>query len=83
VLLEAPGSRRMPTQTLLDLRLSHTFGFAGKGRLELLLDVLNVLNDKSEERLVDDNLSGQNFGRPSVFVDPRRAMLGVRLTFSR
>jgi hypothetical protein len=81
VLLETPGSRRLSSQTLLDLRLSHTFAFGGKGRVELLLDVLNALNDKSEERLVDVNFFSQNFSRPSVFVDPRRAMLGIRLTF--
>ena len=49
-------------------------------RAEILLDVLNALNDTSEERLVDDNFFSQNFGRPSVFVDPRRAMLGIRLS---
>jgi hypothetical protein len=35
----------------------------------------------AEERLADDNLFSQNFGRGSVFVDPRRAMLGVRFSF--
>ena len=69
----------MSSQTLLDLRLSHAFDFAGKGRVELLLDVLNALDSKAEERLADDNLFSQNFARPSVFVDPRRAMAGVRL----
>jgi hypothetical protein len=35
----------------------------------------------ADERLADDNYFNSNFGKPSVFVDPRRAMLGVRLTF--
>src|SRR5687767_11120427 len=30
-----------------------------------------------------DNIFSQNFGRPSVFVDPRRAMFGVRLNLGR
>ena len=30
-----------------------------------------------------DNLFRQNFGRPSVFVDPRRAMFGVTLNLGR
>jgi hypothetical protein len=81
ILLETPGSRRLSSQTLLDLRVSHVFEFAGKAHVELLLDVLNALNDASEERLADDNYFSTNFGKPSVFVDPRRAMLGVRLTF--
>jgi hypothetical protein len=33
--------------------------------------------------MVDDNLFSQNFGRPSLFVDPRRAMLGVRLVLPK
>jgi len=81
VLLETPGTRRLSSQTLLDLRLSHVFDLPRNGRVELLLDVLNALNQTAEERLADDNYFSQNFARPSVFVDPRRAMLGVRLTF--
>jgi outer membrane receptor protein involved in Fe transport len=81
VLLETPGTRRLSSQTLLDVRLSRPIDF-GKTRVELLLDVLNALNSDADERLADDNVFSQNFGRPSVFVDPRRAMLGVRVTFS-
>jgi hypothetical protein len=44
---------------------------------------LNALNNRAKERLADSNLFSQNFGRPSVFVDPRRAMVGVRSTFPR
>jgi hypothetical protein len=81
ILLETPGTRRLSSQTLLDLRVSHVFDLPRNGRVELLLDVLNALNQTSEERLADDNYFSQNFARPSVFVDPRRAMLGARLTF--
>jgi outer membrane receptor protein involved in Fe transport len=81
VLLETPGTRRLSSQTLLDLRASHVFDLPRHGRVELLVDVLNALNQTSEERLADDNYFSQNFARPSVFVDPRRAMLGARLTF--
>ena len=57
------------------------FEFAGKAHIELLLDVLNALNSTAEERLADDNYFSTNFGKPIVFVDPGRAMLGARLTF--
>lgn len=79
VLLEPRGSRRLSSQTLLDVRVSKTVRFAGNGRIELLLDVLNALNRAPEEGLADDNLFSRNFARPNVFIDPRRAMLGVRL----
>ena len=42
----------------------------GAGRVELLLDVLNLLNDTAEEALATDNLFSPNFGRPTVFMDP-------------
>jgi hypothetical protein len=43
--------------------------------------VLNVLDSSGEERLADDSLFSQNSARPSVLVDPRRAMLGARVSF--
>jgi hypothetical protein len=84
ILLEPRGSRRLSSQTLLDLRLSRAFSFGGIGRIELLLDVLNALNDTAEESIVTDNLfATATFGQPSVFIDPRRAMLSVRLSLVR
>jgi hypothetical protein len=65
------------------VRLSRAFALGGKGRIELLVDVLNALNETAEEGLADDNFFSRNFARPSVFVDPRRAMVGLRLTVPR
>jgi len=79
VLLEPRGSRRLPAQSLLDLRLSRTVLSRESGRVEVLVDVFNVLNDTAEEVIASDVLGSSNFGRPSVFMDPRRAMFGVRL----
>lgn len=79
--LEPRGSRRLSSQTLLDVRLSRRIALGSSTRLELLFDVLNALNDTAEEALATDNLFSANFGRPTMFVDPRRAMLAVRLTF--
>jgi hypothetical protein len=53
------------------------------GRIELLLDLLNALNDTAEEGVATDNLFSSNFGQPTVFLDPRRALLGVRLNLGR
>src|SRR4029077_1057690 len=54
ILLEPRGSRRLSSQSILDLRLSRTIPFRGT-RIELLLDVLNALNDTAEEALATDN----------------------------
>jgi hypothetical protein len=83
VQLEARGVRRLSSQRLLDLRVSKTFSFGGSRSVELLVDVLNVLNSAAEEGLVSENLFSPNFGLPTTFVDPRRAMLAIRLNLAR
>ena len=83
ILIEPRGSRRLSAQSLLDLRLSRAFAAGRLGRIELLVDVLNALNDTAEESLATDNLFSPNFAQPTQFLDPRRAMLGVRLNLGR
>ena len=89
VLLEPRGSRRLSSQSLLDLRLSRVLSFGRSARLELLLDILNVLNDTAEEGLATDVLATETlklnpeFAQPTVFMDPRRVMVGVRLNLGR
>ena len=77
ILLEPRGARRLSSQTMLDLRVSRTVG--DSRRVELLVDVLNLLDDTAEERVATDNLFSPNFGLGSAFMDPRRVMIGVRL----
>jgi hypothetical protein len=83
ILVEPRGTRRLSPQSLLDLRLSRTITLGRAGRLEVLVDVLNALNDTAEEGLATDNVFSSNFGQPIAFVDPRRAMLGVRMNLGR
>jgi hypothetical protein len=83
ILLEPRGSRRLSSQTLLDLRVSRTISLRRAGRVELLLDLLNALNDDAEEGLATDNVFSPDFPRGVAFVDPRRAMLSVRLNLGR
>jgi hypothetical protein len=70
------------------LRLSHPFRLGAHGRVEVMLDVLNVLNDSAEESLVSDVMLTESvitptFGNPNVFMDPRRAMLSARFSLGR
>ena len=58
------------------------------GRIDLLLDVLNLLNDPAEESLATETLMTETvfsptFGQPVSFMDPRRVMVGVRLNMGR
>ncbi len=81
--LEPRGARRLSSQSLLDLRVSRPISAGRAVRIEVLVDVLNVLNDHAEEELATDNLFSPNFGLPTVFMDPRRAMIAVRLNLGR
>ena len=89
ILLEPRGTRRLSSQTLLDLRVARPITIGGAGRIDLLLDVLNLLNEDAEESIVTDIQVSESaktnptFGQPSVFVDPRRVMLGIRLNLGR
>ena len=83
ILLEPRGTRRLPSVTMLDLRVSKTVPLGDLGRVELLMDVLNAFNQATEEGLASDNLYSPTFGQPTVFVDPRRVMLGARLNLGR
>ena len=89
VLIESRGRRRLSSQSLLDVRLSRPFQVGARGRVELLLDVLNLLNDTAEEALATDVLltetvkTNPDFGQPTLFMDPRRVMFGVRLNLGR
>ena len=88
VLIESRGTRRLSSQSLLDFRLSRAVSFAGT-RIDLLFDVLNALDQTAEEALATDVLltetvlSNPDFAQPTLFMDPRRVMLGVRLNLGR
>ena len=50
---------------------------------DLIADVLNVLNDTAEEAIVSDSRFSATFAAPRLFIDPRRAMFGVRMNLGR
>jgi hypothetical protein len=88
ILLEPRGSRRLSSQTLLDVRVSRPIPLGRSGRVDLVLDVLNLLNDTAEESLateilMTETLFSPTFGQPASFIDPRRVMLSVRLNLGR
>jgi hypothetical protein len=80
-LIEPPGFQRLSAQTLLDLRISKIFRFGDEGKLELLADVLNLLNESAGFTIVTDNFYSPSYAKPALYVHPRRAMLGVKFSF--
>ena len=83
VLIEPRGTRRLSSQTLLDVRVSRAFRFSNLGRVELCLDVLNAFNDTAEESIKSASYDAATLGQPDIFIDPRRAMLSVRFNLGR
>jgi hypothetical protein len=81
IYIEPFGSRRLSSQELLDLRVSKSFAIGPERSVEVLVDVLNVLDDTAEEGVATQNFFSPNFGVGTNFISPRRAMVGVKLSF--
>jgi hypothetical protein len=83
ILLEPRGSRRLRPQAMLNLRLSRGLGRSGGRRADFTLDILNVLNVSAAEGLTElyetETTLNPNFGQSTIYVDPRRAMVSVRI----
>jgi len=81
IFIEPRGSQRLPSQDLLDLRVSKAFTFERGRRIEILLDLLNALNDDASQRVATTNYFSPSFAEGRDFLRPRRAMIGVRASF--
>ncbi|MGH9390166.1 MAG: TonB-dependent receptor domain-containing protein [Vicinamibacteria bacterium] len=81
IFVEPFGSRRLSSQTILDLRVSKIFRLGPTGSIEVLVDVLNALNDTAEEGVATRNFYSPNFGVGVDFITPRRAMIGAKVSF--
>ena len=75
------GRRRVEDQTLLDLRLQKEFGLGGRANVAFLVDALNLLNDGANQGIGSRRADQSSFGQPTVFIRPRRVMLGAKLRF--
>lgn len=79
--LEERGNRRLPSWNTLDLNLQKSFSLSEKVKLQVFGYVLNVFNDDANEDIVSREVTTEGFGLPTVFIPPRRAMLGAKVTF--
>ena len=77
------GSQTGPDYYELDVRLKYNYKFLGKHKVELFLDVFNILDKQSpisEMPLVAGN-GVYSFGQANAWVQPRRFYLGARYSF--
>lgn len=79
---ERDGSRRIPNQSLLDLRVEKGFKLGDKVEFTVFGDALNLTNSGINESVLSRFADiAEDFGVPSDFVPPRRFMVGAKLTF--
>jgi len=77
--VEPVGSIALPTLRLLDLRAAKQFEFGRGTRLEVYLDLFNILNVNTTLNVTVR--SGPNFMIPTQIVNPRILGVGGRFTF--
>jgi hypothetical protein len=75
------GSRRVPRWNMLDVRLQKEFGLSDKVRVGLFADILNTFNNDANESVASRETDSESFGQPTIFLDPRRVMLGAKVRF--
>jgi hypothetical protein len=86
VRLEPRGSRRLPTQAMLDVRIEKTF-VVGRGRLGFYADISNVFNANTttavQDRVPSVVIAGHElpFGTPLAVLPARQTTLGLRWFF--
>jgi hypothetical protein len=77
------GAETGPSYYTLDMRLKYTYKLAGSQKVELFLDLFNVLDKQSGQTamaLVAGN-GVYKFGESNTFVEPRRLYVGARYSF--
>jgi outer membrane receptor protein involved in Fe transport len=75
------GSRRVPRWNMLDVRLQKEFGLSDRVRVGLFADILNTFNNDANESVASRETGSDGFDQPTLFLDPRRVMLGAKLRF--
>ncbi len=77
------GSQTGPSYYTFDMRLKYTYKLAGSQKVELFLDLFNVLDKQSgTAAMALVNTSGKyQFGQSNAFVEPRRLYVGARYSF--
>ena len=79
----AIGSQTAPAYYTLDMRLKYVYKLSGAQKVEVFLDLFNVL-DKQSTTAEQDLVAGSGaykFGQARDWVEPRRLYVGARYSF--
>jgi hypothetical protein len=79
---ERDGSRRVPNQSIVDLRAQKSFKLSDQLQFRVFVDFLNLFNTGTHQGVLGRRVDvTDTFGVPSDFLLPRRVMLGAKVTF--
>jgi outer membrane receptor protein involved in Fe transport len=79
VFLSDRGDERLPSVTLLDMRFSRAFRFAGNRRIEPQFDLYNLTNSSVVTTL--NPAVGGTYQQPTAIVSPRIMKVSIALNF--
>ena len=78
------GSQKGPSYYTFDMRLKYSYKLAGSQKVEVFLDLFNVLDKQSGTAamaLVAKQPGKYQFGQNNTFLEPRRLYVGARYSF--
>jgi len=77
------GSQTGPSYYTFDMRLKYTYKLTGSQKVELFLDLFNVLDKQSgtSAQALVNSTGKYQFGQSNAFVEPRRLYVGARYSF--
>jgi outer membrane receptor protein involved in Fe transport len=78
---EDPGSRRLDTQTRVDMRVEKRFQIAGTHGISLSADIFNLFNASTVIRIQSLRYDNANFGKAAEIVNARQVRLAVKWDF--
>ncbi len=78
---EPSGSRRMPNELYLDVKVEKTFRIAKKYSAELSFDIINVFNKDTNRSWASTQVESPSWMIPTGIILPRRALLGLKFVF--
>ena len=82
VRVEPRGTSRVDSAGVLDVRIEKTFPVGRPGpTLGIYVDLLNAMNGGVKLAAMIDERSGETFGDPTAWADPRTVRIAARLRF--
>jgi len=81
IITEPRGDNRLPTWSIMDLRLHKTFNIGDKVNFQAIFDLWNVFNTNTVTGYASYDIWSDRYMEPGGIFYPRRLQIGLRLQF--